>query len=181
MNKRNLDYFCKCGNKIHWRTYLYGNKKCLSCSIKKRNYLKQDNPNYKDGSYIKKYFCIDCNKKICLTSSLYGNGRCKPCSLLLQKGKNNPNWQGGLSFEEYGQEFDNSLKEQVRFRDKYKCQLCDCSQLENGRQLDVHHKDYNKKNNFLNNLISLCKRCHMKTNWHRKFWIQYFRELLWKI
>jgi len=37
-------------------------------------------------------------------------------------------------FSEYGTEFDNALKEQVRFRDNYTCQLCGCSQLENGRQ-----------------------------------------------
>jgi 5-methylcytosine-specific restriction endonuclease McrA len=86
--------------------------------------------------------------------------------------RNNPNWQGGLSFEEYSPEFDSSLKEQVRFRDKYKCQLCGCSQLENGKQLDVHHKDYNKRNNNINNLISLCVRCHRKTNHNRVYWIE---------
>jgi len=83
----------------------------------------------------------------------------------------------GIPYEntEYGAEFDNQLKEQVRFRDKYTCQICGCSQLENGRQLDVHHKDYDKLNNTLNNLISLCHSCHSKTNSNREYWEIYFK------
>jgi hypothetical protein len=72
------------------------------------------------------------------------------------------NWQGGLSLEEYGYGFDSSLKEQIRFRDGYKCRLCGCSQIENGKQLDVHHIDSNKCNNSTYNLISLCVICHRK-------------------
>ena len=84
----------------------------------------------------------------------------------------------GIPYEitEYGAEFDNALKEQVRMRDGYKCKICGCSQLENNRQLDVHHKDYNKQNNLLTNLISLCTICHRKTNWNRKYWFNYFKK-----
>ena len=92
-------------------------------------------------------------------------------------GNKHPNWQGGKSFEEYGREFDSSLKEQIRFRDGYKCKLCGCSQVENGRELDIHHKDYNKKNNVSSNLLSLCKSCHMKTNGRREYWIKFFKEV----
>ncbi len=100
-----------------------------------------------------------------------------PTNLNAKTGKNNSNWQGGISFEEYGAEFDNALKEQVRFRDNYKCQECGCSQLENGRQLDCHHIDYDKLNNILKNLIALCRKCHTKTNYNREYWIQYFKEV----
>ena len=79
-----------------------------------------------------------------------------------------------ISFEEYGLEFDSSLKEQVRFRDKYTCRMCGCSQLENGKQLDVHHIDYNKKNNVLDNLIALCHSCHSKTNINREHWMKFY-------
>jgi hypothetical protein len=96
----------------------------------------------------------------------------------IQKLETHWNWQGGKSLEEYGFEFDNNLKEQVRFRAKYKCQLCNCSQIENGKQLDVHHIDYNKKNNILNNLVALCKRCHMLTNHNRKKWIVTFENIV---
>ena len=90
-----------------------------------------------------------------------------------RKLKNNPNWKNGKSFEEYGKDFDSSLKEQIRFRDKYTCKLCGCSQLENGRQLDCHHIDYNKDNNNIINLVSLCIKCHLKTNGNRKYWMEF--------
>ena len=79
---------------------------------------------------------------------------------------------------EYGPDFTNALKEAVRFRDKCKCQLCGCPQIENGRKLDVHHIDYNKLNNILKNLIALCKKCHTKTNVNRDYWFAYFMQLI---
>lgn len=81
---------------------------------------------------------------------------------------------------EYGPEFDSTLKERIRFRDKYKCQECDCTQIENGKQLDVHHLDYNKRNNEEWNLISLCVSCHRKTNSNRKYWIVHFNKKIMK-
>lgn len=83
----------------------------------------------------------------------------------------------GISYEnsEYGSEFDSSLKEKVRFRNSYKCQFCGCSQIENGRQLDCHHIDYNKKNN-TSNLISLCRSCHIKTNYKREYWKNFLEK-----
>jgi len=93
-----------------------------------------------------------------------------------RKLEQNANWRGGKSFEEYGREFDSSLKEQIRFKGNYKCQVCGCSQLENGRQLDCHHIDYNKKNAKLNNLIALCRKCHSKTNNNREYWEKYFTK-----
>lgn len=38
----------------------------------------------------------------------------------------------------------------------------------------VHHIDYNKLNCNPNNLITLCKSCHMKTNFNREYWLDYF-------
>lgn len=89
----------------------------------------------------------------------------------------------GIPYEhtEYGSEFDSALKERVRFRDNYKCQLCGCSQVENGKCLDVHHKDYNKKNNDINNLVALCISCHRKTNFNRKYWLNKFKEIIWNM
>ncbi len=84
----------------------------------------------------------------------------------------------GIPYEltEYGAEFDNPLKEQIRFRDKYKCKECGCSQLENDKQLDIHHMDYNKKNNRIDNLVALCHSCHMRTNKNREYWTKYFKK-----
>lgn len=91
----------------------------------------------------------------------------------LNEGEKNYFWRGGISFEPYGIEFNNKLKQQIRKRDNYKCQICDIS--ENGRFHDVHHIDYKKKNNIKSNLITLCHSCHAKTNYNRKYWESYFK------
>ena len=38
----------------------------------------------------------------------------------------------------------------------------------------IHHIDYDKINNNIINLISLCKECHSKTNSNREFWRNYY-------
>ena len=90
-------------------------------------------------------------------------------------GKEHYNWRGGKSFEPYGLEFNNKLKLKIRKRDNFKCRECNWAEKKLGYKLDVHHIDYNKQNNDLNNLISLCRSCHSKTNFQRKDWINYFR------
>ncbi len=82
--------------------------------------------------------------------------------------ENHYNWQGGLSFGSYGTEFNKGLKLFVRQRDDFICQLCGV--MENGREHDCHHVDYNKKNNNEINLILLCKSCNSKANRDRERW-----------
>ncbi len=150
-----------------------GSKRCRLCSAQGKN-----NSHYNDGRSIKICLCIDCRKELVNYTAI----RCNKCAQKLwglnHRLNNHYNWQGGISFEEYGAEFDNVLKEQVRFRDHYKCQICGCSQLENGRQLDCHHIDYDKLNNVLRNLIALCKKCHTKTNYNREYWKKHFKEVM---
>lgn len=93
-------------------------------------------------------------------------------------GKNCHFWKGGISFEPYPINFNNSLKERIRKRDNYICQLCGIMEAELGRLLDVHHIDYNKENTADNNLISLCRRCNAKVNTNREYWQTYFRIAL---
>ena len=89
-------------------------------------------------------------------------------------GENNPNWQGGIGKLPYPFAFNNKLKELIRERDGYICQLCSKTQEENGRKLDIHHRNYDKDNLELNNLISLCRSCNCKVNYNRKYWENYF-------
>jgi len=89
------------------------------------------------------------------------------------KGTKNHFWQGGKSFEEYTVNFNRELKELVRQRDNYQCQLCGMPEVENIRKLCIHHVDYNKKNCLPSNLISLCTSCHIRTNFNRDYWIEY--------
>jgi hypothetical protein len=77
-------------------------------------------------------------------------------------------------FSGYGIEFTKDLKEYIRNRDGRKCQVCGCPESKCKKKLDVHHKDYNKKNNDKDNLISLCNSCHSKTRNRRKYWQEFF-------
>ena len=83
-------------------------------------------------------------------------------------GKEHWNWQGGKSFEPYSVDWTETLKRSIRERDHYICQLCN----EYGNC--VHHIDYDKKNCNPENLITLCEKCHNRTNYNRKDWTNYF-------
>jgi hypothetical protein len=89
-------------------------------------------------------------------------------------GENHPNWRGGN--KDYPYEFNHTLKELIRERDGYLCQLCHCEQ--NEHRLDVHHINYNRYDLSLENLISLCIHCHRKTNFNRDYYTKYFSNLL---
>jgi hypothetical protein len=82
------------------------------------------------------------------------------------KKENHPNWRGGIANGEYGLEFNKNLKNTVKNLYHNACQICHTIT----DQLDVHHIDYNKKNNLIENLIPLCKICHGKTNYNREEW-----------
>ena len=98
------------------------------------------------------------------------------------KGNRNPNFNNYSSFEPYGLEFNNQLREQIRIRDQFRCQQCFRHQNElydkKGKKykLHIHHIDYNKKNNNPENLISLCRNCHTQTNFKREDWEHYFQN-----
>lgn len=96
------------------------------------------------------------------------------------KGRNNPAWLDGLSKAPYSLEFSERLKEKIRERDNYKCQLCDAPAQEFERKFAVHHIDYNKKNNDSVNLITLCIYCNTRVNMNREYWRSYFQELMIK-
>ena len=98
------------------------------------------------------------------------------------RGENNPAWKGGASLEPYGEGFTERLKESIRERDGFKCQLCGMTQEQCIEEfdctLDVHHIDYCKTNHSPNNLISLCHSCHPTTNGNRDHYESLFKEML---
>lgn len=92
-------------------------------------------------------------------------------------GSNHHNWRGGLS--PYPKGWTDTLRKSIRQRDNYVCQICGMRQDKlKGmfKKLDVHHIDYNKDNLNPNNLITLCQKCHMKTNYKRRYWKKYFAK-----
>lgn len=84
-------------------------------------------------------------------------------------GSQSPLWRGGFS-RKYSNEFNSELRELIRQRDNFTCQLCGVPQQECLNPLCVHHIDYNKYNPMPHNLISLCKSCHSRVNFNREYW-----------
>lgn len=78
----------------------------------------------------------------------------------------------------YGGGWNRVLKNKIRKRDNYSCQECGYTEKELGRKLDIHHIDYDKKNNSEDNLISLCKSCHVQTNFSREDWTKYYQGVV---
>jgi len=70
------------------------------------------------------------------------------------RGLKNPRWNNGAS--EYK---DHAILEKIRLevlkRDKYKCKCC------NKKATETHHRDKTKENHEINNLISVCHKCHI--------------------
>jgi len=100
--------------------------------------------------------------------TLYSMGSCRG-----KFGELAPNWKGGKSFEEYGVEFDKDLKIAIRERDGFHCR----NYFNDKNGLHVHHIDYDKKNSSPDNLITLCKVCHLKTNGkkNREYWTIFYK------
>ncbi|KKN89671.1 hypothetical protein LCGC14_0235170 [marine sediment metagenome] len=79
-------------------------------------------------------------------------------------GPNNPAWKGGVSFEPYGLDWTDPLKQLIRNSDDNICQMCGKVKEENTQrcqELDVHHIDFVKMNCDPSNLITLCRSCHL--------------------
>lgn len=95
--------------------------------------------------------------------------------LLKDKTRHN-NWQGGKSFEQYPADWTKTLKRSIRERDNYTCKLC--NKLQTDDTFHIHHIDYDKKNCNPNNLITLCKNCHCKTNFKRNKWKEYLKKIM---
>jgi 5-methylcytosine-specific restriction endonuclease McrA len=130
--------------------------------------IGKKNGQYIDGRSLNKNFCKDCGKRILWTSK-----RCKRCWHKFNKGCKHGSHIPNL-VRIYSVIFKR-IRKVIRKRDNYRCQVCNKPQK--NMKLDVHHIDYNKKNNNKKNLISLCKKCHMKTNHNRNYWYSYFLYL----
>jgi hypothetical protein len=122
---------------------------------------------YIDGRSLKEYYCIDCGKKLGKSAWFFKSIRCRKCYYIFNRGKNHPSYLADID-RIYPIEFNIILKEFIRQRDNYECQLCH----EIG--IEVHHIDYNKCNCKEDNLITLCLKCHRKTNFKRDYWYAYF-------
>lgn len=152
-----------------------------------------NNPNY--GNKLKRTIikCLKCNKDIIikekdLNQRKFCSRKCSNsgifnCMYNSRRFKEkNPNWLGGISKELYPIEWTEKLKNKIRRKFNYRCQECFRHQNElitkNNKhyKLIVHHIDFNKDNCSENNLIPLCRPCHIQTNYNRENWISYFQN-----
>lgn len=74
-----------------------------------------------------------------------------------------------------------AMRERVLKRDNYRCRLCDnpgglAKGSRNGG-LHIHHINYFKEDIRIDNLVSLCRSCHMKTNYRRSEWEAFFTAI----
>ncbi len=84
-------------------------------------------------------------------------------------GESNPRWKGG--YDPYYGENWREQRRKARQRDNFTCQRCGIAESDLCRQLDVHHitpfRKYGAENylhaNRLDNLVSLCYKCHTIT------------------
>jgi len=150
---------------------VYQQQNIVEISLKTREKMSESRK-----KYIEKNGCYFTGKKHDLeTIELISRNRTGKCM-----GEEHPHWNNGSSFEPYGIEFNDELREQIRERDGYVCQNqeCEITQEELGYVLSVHHIDYDKKNNEETNLISLCNSCHAYTNYDRDVWKIYFENII---
>jgi len=91
-------------------------------------------------------------------------------------------WKKFVSFEPYTPKFNKEFKNLIRLRDNFCCLDCGISEqrhlLITGRRLSIHHIDYDKKNTYIQNCCTLCNKCNIRANKFRKYWTNYFRDLL---
>jgi hypothetical protein len=137
---------------------------------------------WKGGLVIQE--CKKCNKKFLAKPSHIKKGLRKFCSKKctfdyrseFYRRENHPLWKGGSSSYSYPTGWKKEFKEKIRNRDKNRCFLC--RKEETNKKLSVHHIDYDKNNLSPRNLISLCNKCHVRTNHNREHWITIFHDLL---
>lgn len=154
----------------------------VDCSRKHLSLIKQGKPNYSKTKFTKGNIPWNKNKKGLQVSwckgkknpQLIGNQNGFRKGLIpWNKGKKflsgemNPNWRGGLSRHSYPWNFNEQLKNLIRERDNYKCVICGIPQEECVRKLDIHHKDRDKNNLNPENLITLCRICHLKVSFNK--------------
>ena len=98
-----------------------------------------------------------------------------------QQGIEIEEFKGFLTKKRYCLKFNDNLKNRVRLFFNNVCFLCGKTTLENGKNLSVHHVNYDKMvccNDVLPLLVPLCHSCHSKTGTNRTNWSEYFEGRL---
>lgn len=100
--------------------------------------------------------------------------RCPICWNNKNKGYTHWNWKGEMSSEPYCHIWS-EIRDIIKERDNNKCLNPECT---SGKNLCVHHVDYNKKNCGITNLITVCKSCNAKANFDREWHTSWYQAIL---
>ena len=111
----------------------------------------------KINEQIKVVQCAYCGKELVRTKRLIDRNQ----SGLFYCSRDHGNKHKNAIREENG-EFDNSKSYRKRAFSHYPHQCATCHWDEDERILEVHHKDSDRNNNRVENLIILCPTCHRK-------------------
>jgi len=170
--KNFYNYCIDCKKEIDRRA-----KRCCSCSKKKIHRSKEWKKNVTKAKQGKK---LSKKHKQKISESHKGlklSGETKRKLSLLKGGTGIPHENSV-----YPGEFNNILKEEIRVRDNFKCQYCGMTQEEHfekyGKNIEVHHIDYNRFNCKEDNLITLCKQCNISANFNRDYWFAYYKYIM---
>jgi 5-methylcytosine-specific restriction endonuclease McrA len=125
--------------------------------------------------------CVECGSEFKRFDKQNDNKYCsKDCyntaSSRMFSGDGNPAWRGGYDGY-YGPNWDGQRRKAIE-RDQRTCQRCGKHAEDMHRSPDVHHKkrlgwfkeeydapEWYEKANRLENLVTLCQRCHAKIEW----------------
>lgn len=162
LENRNKHFcYCGCGDQIEI----------------KEHHLRYGIPKYISGHNTEIKVRLKCLYEKCANnvSKPYNKFCSHKCYSLYSVREKASAWEGGISKLPYAFEFNKQLKQFIKQRDQNICQNPNCM---NTKNLHVHHIDYDKQNNNIENLVTLCRSCHTKTNHNRYYFTNYYQEIL---
>lgn len=172
--KRNMVECYECGKKFH--------RKPFSEKRSSKNFCSRDcQMDYRERKTNIEIECDECGEKFIRKKSYLTNNKnehifcstgCRNKYYAYQmRGKNHPRWKGGISYKKYG-EYWLKQRRKVLKSDNHTCQICNKEREDMGkREPQVHHinanlQDDGTKNNDLDNLMTLCRECHNRTEYN---------------
>ena len=159
-----------CNNKYYAKGYCRKHYVRFYNYPKNRKYRREYQKQYRQkhwgiGLKIHKCKIRECNKKIYSVSKYCGKHKYRidhnlptdlafDCRPLHFKGKNNPNWRGGIA--EYPNHHLMKKNRLIILMQNPKCEIC-------GKfATQIHHRDFGKTNHKLSNLMAVCQKCNSK-------------------
>lgn len=174
---RKKKYTCAQCGKEFFRAVSSVNGKKVFCSTACHGKWKSVNETGPESPYWRQVERVCENCGATFTAHAYRKDTARFCSRLCHNrgiakyGEEHPNWRGGYA-PYYGPNWRRQRRK-ARKRDNHTCRECGKTREENGQALDVHHiipfhkfgVERYKEANHLDNLISLCRVCHGRTEW----------------